>query len=330
MAFIIKNKNRNKGTQFTSSDIEFIKKIYTDLDMDSIFVDACKKGYLDKAKMIDASEQISFMLYNKAFIGAASFGHYDVANWLYSTYKIMINSDTNEAFIQNCLHNNIEMCHWLYYDVNCQISIHTLCDMFRFTCRSVGDRLCMATWLYSLVCDHIDVYRNECLIFRNACYNGNLHIVKWLHDLYHFNIRICKDACFKISCINGYMYVAQWLCNLDGNVVKSIDNRMIARMCERKENRHANLEWVQSISFGQNIDINIVFKIACVNNELDTAKWLCDKYSQIDKNRYKKDIIHKCNKEKYYDMMAWIQSPMAIFSNVDPFAKSASFISLDD
>lgn len=137
--------------------------------------------------------------------------------------------------------------------------------------------------------ENIDIHYNEDEPFEMACAKGHIDIAKWLYSLGDVNIHSNEEFAFTSSCNNGHIDVAKWLYSL-GDVDIHADNEgAFLSACQKGHLEIA--KWLYS--FGD-MNINacdiihgtahVVFKLCCIQQRVETVKWLCEIYPNYHAN----------------------------------------------
>jgi predicted Fe-S protein YdhL (DUF1289 family) len=84
-------------------------------------------------------------------------------------------------------------------------------------------------------------------MFRQVCFNGYLHVAKWLHQVnptIHISER--NEVEFSAGCGDGHLELAQWLLQVCPTINISVDNdKAFCLACVR---RHLHVaKWLQSL-----------------------------------------------------------------------------------
>ena len=290
---------RSRGKSFISNNHELIKKIYALLDVDRVLVDACQKGHLELVKTILASEHFALEELNEAFASATAYGHIDIAKYMLNEY--CINCDLHDAFKQNCQHENMTVCLWIFHDIPFyRVPESLLMEMFDYVCSNRGDRFTMALWLYSLIGESVKFSDNNAFRFRNACTNGNIRIAKWIWDLGDIDICAGKGEAFRNSCTQNNTEISWWLYTINPNIICYITNNDLAKI-----NNKELFCWL--ITIGAKINYDVVFKIMCCNGKLEMAQWLTQiPEIHVNMKKYYGDIERHCRKKGHPEVLDWI------------------------
>lgn len=268
---MIKGLNkRSKGRSFVGSNIEMIKMIYKSLDCTKTLVSACQAGRIEIAKSIMASEMFSVEELNDAFLAAVSYGHLEIGKYMLNEYEI--NCDLALAFKQNCQHNNLEVCLWIFHDIQFyRISEELLIEMFNYTCSNKGDKFEMAMWLFSIIGESINFNKKNAILFRNACSNNNPRIAKWIWDVMEVDECAGKGEAFRNACINDNYEIMKWLYAKNEKVVNFVTPNDIAKI-----NNKETIIWIFNCmqKIGTSMNYDAIFKIMCCNDKLEMAQWL--------------------------------------------------------
>jgi len=109
--------------------------------------------------------------------------------------------------------------------------------------------------------------------FRWACYNGQLHVAKWLLSLKNIDISTENELAFRWACYNGHLHVVQWLLSLK-NINISAENEYAFRWACYNEQLHV----AQRLISIQHINISAhnewTFTSVCRDRRINSAKWL--------------------------------------------------------
>ena len=152
----------------------------------------------------------------------------------------------------------------------------------------------VAEWLYSKYKENIDVHFDNEYIFRYACINGHLKLLKWFIELTikdtSIDIHINDEDGFVNACICGHLHIMKYLFRLSQNYPKEnpilIDYRIkqsdstFILACELGHNHIA--KWLYRISRNHKInnpvDIHaeddVSFYSAFSEGHTTCAKWL--------------------------------------------------------
>jgi hypothetical protein len=151
------------------------------------------------------------------------------------------------------------------------------------------EKLSDIQYYYVINKDNIDISANNDYIFRNACKNNNMELVKFLYPLKTWNLNvgqnedcdIYRDA-FWFCCESGYLEIAQWLVKVEPKYILDIDDDIFACVCM---DGHLNVaQWLLKVN--PNIDISVDnewnFGWVCEMGHLEMAKWLLETKPDID------------------------------------------------
>lgn len=239
-------------------------------------------------------------------------GNSEILDWLYLTgkkinKKFNINVDQEQAFIYACTYGNIEVCKKIY-----EIGI------------SEGTP--------------IDIHAQNDKSFLNACVKNHLEVVKWLYQLSIdinlpfdiFNKHIFKSL-FTVVCMEKSYKIAEWVFEL--KEFKTSNNFNDNIIFAFRYTCSSGLTFLAKSIYSNNlplIDIgakkNWVFRWACRNGHLETARWLYFTYNNI----YNKTLDIHLKKEwafrwacrnGYFDIIEWLFQIEAE-SKINIFAKN--------
>ena len=176
-------------------------------------------------------------------------------------YKKFLERAT-KGFAHNCLFGHFDVAQWLYSKGNIDISANN--DLaFRYCCSN--GHIAIAKWLLEIATPNIHTY-NE-FAFRYACGNGHLVMAKWLYDISasdksetsngrmaskSINISIYDDCAFRWACKGGHLELAQWLYSLGGVNIYAVDNYVFKWAC--KNGSLDLIRWLYTIG---NFTLNI-------------------------------------------------------------------------
>jgi len=147
-------------------DLNEIKKIINDDNIDDIFIFSCGYGHLECAKyLININKNIDIHAYREyAFRWSCENGHFEVAKWLYSFGDVDIHILDEWAFRWSCVNGQSEVAKWLY---------------------GLGD---------------VDIHIADEHAFRWSCVNSHFEVAKWLCKICkNYSYRI--DAKDNVMCI---------------------------------------------------------------------------------------------------------------------------------
>jgi translation initiation factor IF-1/aromatic ring-cleaving dioxygenase len=251
-----------------STDINISKNI------DSLFMIACRENDLEIAKWLHNNEsKIKITTYIVVLSHACENNHLKMTLWLSDQFDVEIKT---KFFKYACKTGHTKMANFLY-NIIPNIDFKTYFFAFCDTC--LNDHLELANLLFKKP----KFNKNNVFIF--VCGFGYTKPAKFLHDnMPDINISVFNKA-FKLTCKNGHLVTAQWLYKIKPDIDISVD-----------DHNHPNVvEWLLEIKWnlwksqcGIHFDTNIndiidrVFIVACIQNDLEMAKWLFNKQPNIN------------------------------------------------
>jgi hypothetical protein len=124
------------------------------------------------------------------------------------------------------------------------------------------------------IASFINISEKSDRAFRHACYQGHLHIAKWLISLnLHpaINVSAIKDYAFRHACNNGHLQLAQWLLQIKPDIDLTAHGQCSFNdVCS---NGHLPVaQWLYEIM--PTININRAFEFSCNNSQIHIAMWL--------------------------------------------------------
>ncbi len=178
------------------------------------FKNYCQDGKPDEAKkLFESNPNITKYICDKAFYGACTNGHLELAKWLINIYPdIDVSSEDFFIFTCTCMEGHLEVAKWLLLVKPC-INVSTNED-FPFSCSCGHGRFEVAKWLLS-VKPSINVSARCEMPFTCACYGGYLNIAQWLLSVKPtINISAQDDYAFRMACWFNHLDLALWLQSL--------------------------------------------------------------------------------------------------------------------
>jgi len=180
------------------------------MDIDDIIELIYKNGDLNKIKKIVNDENVDVV-----FRYICTNGHLEFAKWLMSTYKnIDIHADYEYAFRRSCENGHLKVAKWVYNLGD--VDIHTN-DEWAFGSSCEEGHLTVAKWLYSL--GDVDIHADDEYAFRYSCISGHLKVAKWLYSLGNVDIHSMGEWAFMRSTLE----ITKWLCKISDKYDYYID-----------------------------------------------------------------------------------------------------------
>jgi hypothetical protein len=214
-----------------------------------------------------------------------------------------------DAFILSCECGNLELAKCIvdinennkkneYYQKNL-INVNNELA-FRQSCKF--GRIDIAKWLYSL---GVNIHVDDNYVFYQSCISNDLKMIRWLNSL---SIVMQYDL-FRISLMEGSLDVAKWLYNnsyFDKNRIRD-NNDILFKIC-CSLNKINTIQWLETIYYCYD------HRLVCVNDKLIIKPIIIDQYFIIDGiipyncfNSTKKMLIDQCviclESYKYFVMM---------------------------
>lgn len=129
---------------------------------------------------------------------------------------------------------------------------------------------------------NIDLSVDDDYVFRNACKNNNMELIKFLYPLKIWNLKAEPDNeltdryydAFRFCCELGYLEVAKWLIKVEPKYILDINDDIFSCVCM---NGHLSVaQWLLKIK--PDIDISAdneeAFRMVCSEGDLEVSKWL--------------------------------------------------------
>lgn len=223
-----------------NGELEMFKYIesYYVPDVLSAFENACIFGHLNMAKYIYEKYLPSYFSFygnaNTTFINIMRNGHYEMAKYFLSVYKIYFYNENvyEEALSYVSTYGNIDI---VLYLLNKNPCIHyNEEEAFRNACDH--GHLEIARILYSWSIDNetkINIHAVNEYAFRYASANGHRHILEFLINLsikdhIPINISAVNHFAFKQAILNDHLEIAKIIYNISLDLnINIMDNRII-------------------------------------------------------------------------------------------------------
>jgi ankyrin repeat protein len=263
---------------------------------EKIFSKLCYKGYLNIAKILYESYNISLnRLPNLFHMSIQEGGHINICQWLYSLNPDYLNHviDDNTPFYTSCFYGNLELSKWLYSLKHDYLDIYNNLNSTPFNIACIKGHIELCKWLYTLKPEYLNILcSGNFTPFNSACMNNHLDLCKWLYSLKpdYLDIRSGNNSTpFEIACMGGHLEMCKWLYSLKPDYL-NIKNIIISPFdCACSTDNLELCKWLYSLKpdYIKNI---IPFDIACSAGKLEICQWL---YS-IKKDGFK-DIKNNTN-----------------------------------
>lgn len=212
----------------------------------TVFNLSCEKGHIDVLTWLYVTYNVQEDVargnnYNYAFRKACQNGHMTVAQWLNDTFDLQLGSYSyGKSLCGAAESGHLEIVKWLCTDFESSEFIQAI--PVAFTHAYGNAQIHVTTWLSKMF--HITYNKGECVLLalkagnvflasaafpeeslqadhpmiiqsvRNACINGDLHVLQFLHQKVVFTK---DDACsfgtepFISACAYGHLHVVAWL-----------------------------------------------------------------------------------------------------------------------
>ncbi len=111
------------------------------------------------------------------------------------------------------------------------------------------------------------------------------------------------DDIFEVCCLNEKFRVAEWILEIQPD----INNHYMIQYLLLECNGNLNvLKWLFNLDNFEtcNYKIDKIFERCCINNKLESAKWLLDKYQDMDEKILALSF-KKCCYDGYIDIIKW-------------------------
>lgn len=236
---------------------------YIQLIVDNVrdyFIIMIEQNHLEMAQWFfdqvqNGSETVRSAL-PRAFNIACSKGHLGIAKWIITLpYEEAVQNVDNIAFCLTCEYGHINVAEWLF-DLGqkgfCEIDIHAHNDRaFKNAC--FNNQIEITKWLLNKTSQtktKIKMNNTDVYtLFKKACTNDNLEMAKCLFDRWDIDLHLESESIFRIVCEGGKLAMVKWLYEI-------------------------------SFKTGRKIDIHIsdeyVFRVACRKSNLDLVRLLID------------------------------------------------------
>jgi hypothetical protein len=126
--------------------------------------------------------------------------------------------------------------------------------------------------MYIIKMEHHIANRHQ-YIFKYACRNNDIDLVKKLLNNYEININKNDDCSFCWICSKGYIDIIKYLLNLPNNNINinTLENFPFRVACQ---NGHMDIIKLLLTIEENNIDVDKIFHTACKNNNIEIIKTL--------------------------------------------------------
>lgn len=148
-----------------------------------------------------------------------------------------------------------------------------------------------AQFLYHIDPD-INVNDWDDYAFRSSCYNGHLHIAKWLYGLNKVNIHAYKDHAFTTSCRFGQLESVKWLYELGIDV--HVNDDQVIKECLIDQCHPDIFKWLLKVGFDIYSDNKLINKYCKLITNHEFIKIVFDMgYTPLNTSMSKKYIEYK-------------------------------------
>ena len=217
-------------------------------------------------------------------------GYLDVAKWLHKTFNVTYD-DVISAFFGACKINDLYTAEWLSttFDFASNMEFDDYVDILTFFC--VCGLLDIIKWLYKKIGFTYKHIRNG---MKWACLNGHLEVTKWIHTTfnlerkYYFSYKV-KNEDYSASQNNflthkvKYYFDNDFLCDIcqfgQLNVLKWLHSMFNITLEEVRANN------------------NEASCVTCIHNHLDMTKWLYTTFNLTTEDAYEVLRISRCHND---------------------------------
>jgi len=115
-------------------------------------------------------------------------------------------------------------------------------------------------------------------VFHCACYDGKLHLVQFIFDIYpSIDVSYKNEYAFRIALIKNHIDICKWLLSINSKlnleIFKGILYEKFWEFCTIGDKENA--EWLFHICPSVDKFINqCLYIVVCANNHINVAKWL--------------------------------------------------------
>lgn len=219
---------------------------------------------------------------NKFFLTACLCGHLTMAKWLYEIYEINVNVFNDACFITACKSGNYDLVVWLY-EINDKIDIYSCSHLALFYACTNG-HFEIVKFIFKMG-NYLSNYakvnyteENHSDAFYYTCEKGHFEVVKWMYEINEFEELI--DLCsIDASIYSGNLEIIQWMyaknssAFYNGIYEKNNPNCIFEKAC--LENQLEIAKFLNDIYKNENIECTILtFQIVCTKGYFEMAKWL--------------------------------------------------------
>lgn len=206
----VKFKNAIEGFENRTSPIGYLNStIINDDNIKRAFCDMCAGGHMSMAKWLYYKVGgIRIDTINHAFKLACMNGRETVAKWLHCELGEFDTHVIGNAFRAACRYGNKSVAKWLYYEVG-GVEKKPIVDAFESACM-FGHEV-IAKWIFYQV-GGMNVYRNNCEVYRHICMYGQESIAKWFNSEFNdLSKYVNNEKAFELACTHGHTSLARWL-----------------------------------------------------------------------------------------------------------------------
>ena len=222
--------------------------------------------------LVDVSSNMSYdkTLMNKAFYSGCKKGNLNLCQWLYDftgiidPYFILHNKEHNHAFVEACYGGHYNLCCWLIKAM--PIKSCFLSYGLAFAVKYIE--------IVKLIVEY-DIFDIGVFIthnpFYNACYDGNMEVIHYLHKYNIYNIP--GEALYYAS-KGGHIHVCTWLLDTFPDICQTTSAITFYDACKYGHIEICKLLYDRCKSIYNFKNLNIIFRNACKSGNLELCQWL--------------------------------------------------------